>query len=514
MSMLQELATQVLLGTERRPVALPALSGALGEVVEAACPQDTEPETRVLRAAGIMAVCADAGYRPADTAQDLPGRCPVEALQQVADPAWVSALRQIFDEGPERLCLEALHKLAAESACLPPSLLPRALLLGQKTPALRPALAPVLGQRGHWLAKFNPAWSYAIAAPDQAPDTTLWDHGTLEQRKQLLDMLRKTKPDDARKRLQEEFAQFDARERASLLEAIGIGLDSPDEDFLETALLDRSKEVRQLAASLLARLTASRYQTRMTGRMAACLVQARKLFRQVLVLEPPAQFGADWKNDALEESRSKSESLGERAWWLYQIARALPLAWWPAQTGMSPAALTKWAMDTDWSKALFRAWGEALKREPDAGWATAFLTHAPLTGLSADIFDLLACLPVAEREQHWLRMLDAGPRHIARGELLGRIVQDCASGGTDLSADFVSRVLREIRNVLPTDQCKWDYALRKTLPEFVCLIPSACFDDATRGWPTGRPETEYFNETLARILAIVQLRQTLHRPLR
>lgn len=513
MKLLHELATQALLGTERRPVVLPALSGALGDAIAAACPQDAEPETRILRAAGILAVCADTGYRPADSGEDRPEICQAEPLQQAADPDLVSALSRAFAEGPELLCHEALQTLAKQSACLPPHLLPRALMLGQKSPALRPALAPVLGQRGRWLAQFNPAWFYAIADPDQAPDMTLWDHGTLEQRGQLLGRLRTTDPDAARRLLQEGFAEFDSRERTSLLAHTRIGLGAADEDFLEALLQDRSKEVRQLAASLLACLPASRYQARMAGRMTACLGQARKLFRQVLALDAPAQFGQDWKNDALEANRVKSESLGERAWWLYQIARALPLAWWPAQTGLSPAMLTKWAMDTDWSEALFRAWGEALMRQPDAEWATAFLGHAPLVGLSVDAFGLLACLPLAEREQHWLRMLEAGPRSIVHGDLLGRIVQDCSPGGTELSAGFASRVLREIRSALPSESCKWDYALRKTLPEFVCLIPPACFDEATQGWPMGRQETEYFSESLARILAIVELRKTLNRSL-
>ena len=82
-----------------------------------------------------------------------------------------------------------------------------------------------------------------------------------------------------------------------------------------------------------------------------------------------------------------------------------------------------------------------------------------------------------------------------------------------VSENFARRVFKAVRSALATDIVKWDYALRKTLPEFVCLIPPACFDDATQNWPTATPETEYFTETLARILAIVELRKTLHRSL-
>jgi hypothetical protein len=110
-------------------------------------------------------------------------------------------------------------------------------------------------------------------------------------------------------------------------------------------------------------------------------------------------------------------------------------------------------------------------------------------------------------------MLNAGSRHIARGDLLGRIADAFTAGHQELSEGFARQVLREVRATLPTDASKYDYALRKTLPEFVCLIPPACFPDAVHGWPVGQPETDYFSETLARILAIVEQRKTLYRTL-
>lgn len=512
MNPLQELATQALLGTERRPPLLPPPAGALGDLLEAACPPDTEIEVRMLRAAGAMAVCADAGFVPAAAGDGLPEPCPPELGPGVADAVLVSALGRVLDEGPTPLQGEALRLLAARGLLLPPSLLPSALALGRTTPALRAALSPVLGRRGGWLARCNPAWSYVGEVDDAAPDMALWDHGTPEQRRQLLGRLRATDPNRARGLLREGLPQLDARERAGLLEQLAIGLGPADEDLLEALLADRGKEVRQLAARLLAQLPASRFGARMAARVAACLRLERKLLRQVLVLEPPQRFDADWKADALEEGRAKSESLGERAWWLYQLARALPLAWWTGQTGMAPADLTRWAREGDWGEALFRAWGEALARRPDAAWATAFLAHAPRDGLALDAYALIGCLPPSQREPYWLQMLEAGPR--ARGELLGHIVQALAPGDAELSAEFAGRVLREVRGSLPSDAGKWDYTLRKTLPEFVCLIPPACFPEATQGWPPGRPETEYFNDTLARVLAIVEQRTTLQRFLR
>ncbi|MFT3735205.1 MAG: DUF5691 domain-containing protein [Rhodocyclaceae bacterium] len=509
MSQLDQLATEVLLGTERRAPGLPSLPEALSRLLDAACPADTSTETRVLRTAGVLAACAAAGYVPPASLRETLAVSAAERLQPVADAALGECLRQLLAAGPDALRAEACRLLAGTGACLPPRLLPRALSLGQKTPALRGALLQVLGQRGDWLARQDAGWAWAVGAQEEVLDPALWEHGTLDQRKLYLDKLRRRDAAAARTLLQNGFAQLDARERSALLEQLATGLTTADEDFLEALLADRSKEVRLLAGRLLSAVPGSRYVARMGARMAACLVQERKLFRQVLTLEAPTAFGADWKDDALEETRAKSETLGDRAWWLYQIARALPLAWWPQQTGMTPAELIKWLAGTDWSEAVLRAWGEAMQREAAADWAEAFLVAPPIKGFLFDVFAFIECLPLAQREQHWLRLIEAGGRRFAMGDLLMRLLQNLPHD-TTLSADFVQRVLREVRKGLPSDASKYDYNLRKALPEFVCHIPATSLREAAEGWPMGRPDTEYFTETLAAVLAIVEQRRILH----
>lgn len=518
MSQLDQLATEVLLGTERRAPSFPPLPDAFSALLNAACPADTAADTateiRVLRAAGVLAACAASGYLPPATSQSLPAASAAERLQPVTDAALTLTLRQILDAGPDPLRAEAACLLATAGYALPPRLLPRALGLGQKNAALRAELLPVLGQRGDWLARQDAAWAWAVGAQEETLDPALWEHGTLDQRRHYLDRLRQRDPAAARSLLQTGFAQLDARERAALLEQLATGLAAADEDFLESLLADRSKEVRQLAGRLLSRMPGSRFVARMAARMAACFTQERKLFRQVLKLEAPAAFGADWKDDALEESRAKSEPLGERAWWLYQIARALPLAWWPTHTGMTPAELIKWLPDTDWSEAVLRAWGEALQRDGRDGddardWAEAFLAAPNIKGFLLDSFALLECLPFVQRERHWAAFIGAGNRRFAIGDLLARMLQNLPPQAT-LSADFAALVLREVRKALPSDSSKYDYNLRKALPEFVCLIPAGSLKDVTEGWPMGRADTEYFTETLAAVLAIVEQRRTLH----
>ncbi|ATE61814.1 DUF5691 domain-containing protein [Thauera sinica] len=528
MSLLHELATGVLLGTERRPPRLPPLPGPLGDLLASASPPDTTPEVRVLRAAGVLATCGAAGYRPSETEAAAPFASPAETLRINDDAELGTALRQMLDDGPGPLRHEALRLLAASGTVLPPQLLPGALNLGQKSPSLRAALLPVLGERGRWLAGQQTAWLWASTGAtgdaDTLPDDSQWDHGSLELRKHYLQAFRSRDPQQALAHLQAGFSQLDARERAALLEQLANGLNASDGDFLEAQLADRSREVRQQAAGLLARLPASRYVARMGERMAACLTRERKLFRQALVLTPPAEFDPAWKSDGVEASRPKSESLGERAWWLYQLARALPLAWWPAHTGLTVTELIAWAKGSDWREAILRAWSEALPREgtgrngdevgaDGAEWAAAFLACAPLPGLQLNDFTLLSCLPVAQREHHWLRMLETDRRQSMLGDILTHVAHSLPAAQPVISAEFAIEVLRRVREAVPTDIGKYDYTLRRSLPAFVCVIPPACLNDAISAWPTGQAGTEYFDDTLAAVLAIVEQRKLLHRTL-
>jgi hypothetical protein len=507
MNPLHELATQALLGSERRPPVLTPLAGALGDLLEAASPPDTPLETNVLRRAGVLAACTDAGYVPAASTTEPPPVCAVETQPPVSDPQWRTALMTIFQDGPDPLRQEALRRLAHYGAVLPPGVLPLALTIAAKTPALQASLRPVLGQRGRWLAQLNLDWAYALGGDEAELDSSLWEHGTLETRKVYLQQLRRRDPAAARALLETALSELDARERLTLLEPLTIGLESGDEDVLEKRLTDRSKDVRNLAASLLALLPNGRYVTRMIARLSPCLTQERKLLRQRWVIEPPTAFGPDWKADAMEESRIKSETLGERAWWLYQIARALPLDWWSAQTALSPAELISWAKKSDWSEALFRAWYEALARERHPAWAVALLAENKLPGLALDPFALIDYLPPTEREAHWLRLL----KKSIRGGGLSELLHYIARSVTACSADFARELLGHIRTTVASDAGKWDYSLRHALPEFICLVPVSVLEETLPHWPI-EPEAQYFSETLARLLAIAEQRRILHRP--
>lgn len=506
MSLLQQLATQALIGSERTSPRLPPVDGALGNLFTDLTAATDSPETLMLRVAGVLSVGALAGFEPSMINRAHPPSPPA-SQQGPEKKVLLNTLQDIIKDAPQPLRAEALQALAQCNMHLPPRLLPAFLNHGARHAELRPYLAPVVGERGYWLAGLNPDWAY-LFSQRQVLEEHLWETGTREQRTAFLQLQRQQDPAAARHGLQDALGDIDARERAMLAETLRVGLSVEDEPLLNRLLGDRSKEVRQVAADLLAGLPASGYVQRMIERVSRYLVSERKLLRKTLILEPPEIFDPDWKQDAIEENRAQSEPLGQRAWWLYQLARALPLSWWEQATGLNPAELLKWARSSDWSLALLRAWHHALLREANQAWASALLAQPSIKEFSFDGFELISLLPANEQEEYWLALLEAGQKRIAHGDLLARIVQS-RNLKTHVSSQLARKIFQRIKKDLADDQSKWDYTLRNSLVDFACLIPADCFADAIQGWPIDQPTTQFFAETVARVLRVIEQRKVL-----
>jgi hypothetical protein len=412
---------------------------------------------------------------------------------------------------PARLVHEAATLLAQRGWRLPARLLPLALARAVREAALRAPLAPVLSERGQWLAAQHPTWQAVIRAP-AVPTLAHWTHGSLEARAAFLRHERSQDAAAARERLAQDLPQQGARERSELVAALAVGLSMDDEPLLDgLRTSDRSREVRQQAIALLARLPGSAHLAWLAGQMNALLRPAPP--DGPWGIEPPEREDPAWKERAIEPVRPKQEALGERAWWLYQLVRQVPPAWWCERLQLAPAAVLAGALGTPWAVALLRGWRDALLAAPPGPrtheWAQALLGAWAPEALGPHSAAVQALLPLPLRERQWqARLPTAADVAWDPTELLHEITAACAPG-EGLSAELGSRLAQRIRAiVLPQGPAALYPLQREVLLDVCALLPRASLD-ALAALPRPDPATPSQLETLAQIGRLVALRQAL-----
>jgi hypothetical protein len=506
MNPLASLATSALLGTERRPPDWPVLEGAHGSLLSR-IPRDSV-EKALLQTAGVLGTCQLAGFLPAK-AENIPAPAVDDALPE--DPR-TDLLTSILTDGPERLQAEAFIKVAAAGRQLPHRLLPRALECGRRSVALRPSLLGVLGRRGEWLAAQNESWAYAVSGSSaESLSDDVWQHGSLDQRRLYLVALRERDAAKARELVREAMSSEGAKERVIFVECLSRLLGLEDQDLLEACLADKSKEVRQKAAHLLASLPGSRYMQRMQARVESFLKRERSLLRGTsFTIEAPLTYDATWKADLIEEAKPKSQHLGERAWWLCQMIACTPLNWWRTHMEMEVAELLAWADKSDWKGALLQGWAEAINCQQIEEWADAFLRVPIPARVSLSDADLLGMLSQSLQERFIEETVikarsDAYPLSVVLAEVIHHLPLNAPSFSDKTAQSLVGFVKERVNS----GGARYDWQLRTTLVELACLLPAAVFDDLANGWDLAKEEVQLFAEAVARIGIVLDQRKQL-----
>nr|WSW71414.1 DUF5691 domain-containing protein [Streptomyces sp. NBC_00995] len=410
----EELVTSALLGTDRRP---PGAASGTGPDAAAAALLDAAALHTVRRRAGLLP--APAAPRPdpapADPRPALPEAARSRLAQLLADraaPGGSGGRRgtspDLTELIPQWLATANLYGYRAPDAALPPL-----LDAARARTDLRPQALTFAGPRGLWLAGLNPDWKFALRGASGSallPDVTdgeavrrLWEEGLFAERVALLSAVREHEADAARALLATTWSTERAEDRLMFIDSLRTGLSGADEEFLEQALADRSRNVRATAAELLSALPGSALARRMAARALSCVSPGLTGTGASVAVEAPHECDAAMQRDGVVTLPPSGR--GERSWWLGQLVESSPLSVWPARFGGRGAReIVALPVADDWGEELHAAWCRAAVRQRDAEWARALLgapstppSNGPGTASLAERSKLLAVLPGTER---------------------------------------------------------------------------------------------------------------------
>lgn len=384
--------------------------GSLANALESVAGDDSE--TRLLHSAAVLSTYMLAGREPAHSDSETATKAAdAEVLPLCPDRATAFLEELLGGRGNtsarQALFIEWLQTAAAHRVRVPFRQLPILLQIGLKAenaPILRSAIVPVVGRRGIWLAQQNPDWSWLLEGTQdlfalaEASETTFeWSTATTPERLAYLQRLRRTDPEAAIEQIAGTWDEERSETRSAMLRTLEINLRPEDEKLLELALDNRSREVRYIAAGLLARLPKSAFAGRMRARAIDAVVVKKPLIGGARVeVNPLETFDPTMERDGIVERPTGAFPNGVRAFWLQQIVASTPLLHWSEISALSPAEYIEAGLQNDWKIALLTGWTQAANREKNKDWLEAlWLWHlnprnpAPYhTHLSVDVLPI------------------------------------------------------------------------------------------------------------------------------
>jgi hypothetical protein len=436
---------------------------ALAAPLDALLPPDTAaaPEAALWLSLGALDLWERSGFvapgQPAPTPAQV---APPDTLRPCPRRAQAILAMLLRGQHPAGLEAEWLHLLHRHGGRLPAHFLPKLLDAATCQPTLRAALLPVLGERGRWLARRQPAWSWAATGAES--DASPWDTGTPDQRVAALRDWRARDPEAARAALAAAWQGEPPDQRAALLAALANGLGPDDEAFLDAALDDRRKEVRAAAQRLLARLPGSRFAQRMQDRLLPLLRLERPLLRAARIeLALPAAHDAAMRRDGI--GAGAHHGLGEKAGWVVDMLAAVDPAAWTRQFELAPRACLALAEHSEFAAVFVRGWALAVQRQAQddpAPGVLAWLRDLTAWWLGAEpalreavpdsLFDLVAAHFSDDADGASSALFDALPEQwIADGTRV-RLLARLAAGSPDTwPAPLSRRALRRLQPALP-----------------------------------------------------------------
>ncbi|BCJ65526.1 DUF5691 domain-containing protein [Polymorphospora rubra] len=497
-------------------------------------PTAADPASGLLEVAALLAVSRRAGGLP-DRDVARPARAPDEARPMVGAAAGNRLTRllggNVFDaDARSELTREWLSLAAGRGLVAPPQSLPALLEAGRASRELRSLVAVAGGNRARWLAEQRPSWGYLLEEADDpdevdlteefdepydaatrpaaaavAWDETRWQEGSAGTRAALLARARRGDPDAARDHLVAAWSKEPAANRERFIATLGIGLGPGDEVFLEKALDDRAKGVRQQAVRLLARLSGSAYQERMAQRARAAV---RLDGSGGLIIEPPAEVDPAMVRDGLSADPGNGAGYGKRAWWLEALVAATPLSTW-LDYAPDPTTFLLHRPDADgWAENLVRGLARAAARERDVEWARQLLASPSAKALLRPSYGtrpaegLYELLPPAELSEHARDLLTDDN---ASQQVYQLLMMCPAPWPADLGTAVLDRVVvlitRERQGYRADSLCQ--LAARK-------LSPSAAADVAARAAALRDDEAQYtYERAIERLAEILHFRQKM-----
>lgn len=488
----EELVSLALLGTEQQK--MPALGaesdGAVGELLaklEAAAGKSRE--SVLLCAAGTLSLHGRAGQ--------VPATIPVERMVPAAEDdlplcghIGVANLRLLLDQYSQTLLPLWLKAVAEAGRRVPETAVPMLLEFVENRHDLRADVVAVIGHRGRWLALQNPDWSFAAdgdvadIALDKLKD--IFETGTTEERLSALREARRNAPEAAREMVASTWAEDSHDVKVKFLEVLAGGLTMADEPFLEEkALDDKRKEVRLVAARLLATLTESRFHKRMVERALPLLkVKTVLLVKKEFDISLPQSADAAMLRDGFTKKGAQLTP-EDRQEWMFYLMSAIDPSVWEREFKMTPEEIVQSPQPPNYIRV---GWAAAAALHKNTKWIEAFCSS---DRPPPNYVDLIVSSTPEVRERTISKMIakNGGQILLVKGSDFNQpITTALLAANHDWSVDFARKLMPGLKALMHADV--FHYSKQQLLGAIGFYFPPSLLPEAEQALMDARPEMQ------------------------
>jgi len=504
MQLWDELLKTALLGTERNNKQWQA-EGKLGELLANIQHSKNDPELHFLQCAAVVANYQRAGQQPAESLVALVNPANKESRPVVDD---IQSLRFILtDDSFRPLLNEWLSHVKVHGYRVAEVMIPTLLDVALSDESSREEILAVIGERGIWLAQQNPRWQRLfIANQTDKIDDSVWQEANIKERITYLKQCRQHDPSKARILLAEVWSKEAARDRRQLIETLAVNLQTADQDFLEKALMDKSKDVCSRAAGLLVKLPTSALQQCLQQRLAQWLVlqestsRVGKLMNQKarLTVNLPEQWDKSWQHDGINETAPKGK--GQKAWWLEQMLERVDPQFWCEHWQLSVDDILSLIKKHEWRATLLQGWQRATLHFSNQDWASGLIRYDEQSDkiywkiLTTEAGEALLSEPLAKAKQ--LTQLRNAINQLINIE-------------HPWSEDFSRQVILAWKNYLSSKKDTHDYYIYNVFRHAALYLDSSVLKHMQQQLEEFLNEDSPWHKILSETLSVVQFRHDM-----
>ncbi|NNV55062.1 DUF5691 domain-containing protein [Limnovirga soli] len=478
-----------LLGTDKKQVnageLCPDLSSIFGDV---SSNETLDKEEKFLHIAAIAFNYRQSGITPVlrkeitikvAQPEELP-YCNKQTLQ---------ILKEILDEESIPLLKFWLQQCVVNQQLVILDLIPTLLDIGRHHKTLRPFITACCGKRGEWLSEFNPDWNFSVRATAEE----LWQTGTPDERKKVLQLLRETDPTKAREWLTQSWSTENANSKAELLKQLKINISAEDINWLESLLNEKSQKVKDEILHLLKLIPTSGIILQYWNLLQQSieLKKEKKLLglssKTVLQIKLPNVIDESIFKTGIEKLSSQ-KNISEEEYIIYQLISLTPPNLW--QEHFNDTAENVYILFSN-NKDLERylpALGLATGRFKNNEWAILFIKEE-----SKYYQDLLPLLTKDIRIKYLLNKIEA---------FADSVIQFLSNENEEWSPELTSVIFKH------TAKNPYQYN-RNFYNEHIHLIPATIIKELEKYAPPEEYNAKMWSNMCEYIIKLIQLKQQI-----